>query len=151
MKGDKISAMVRSIPTSLPESMQEAAEKNDLKLMDISQLQIGENPKSFVCAKVLCTLEKQTDVPQCFLMIDSKSNFYVVSVYHLAKGLHDKVRAGSELLIRNPHLVVIQLQFKGYQYNYQCVKVTDVTSLLVDGQNLEQKVAKSEVVQKTFS
>ena len=66
-------------------------------------------------------------------MVDSKSNFYVVSVYHLAKGLHDQVRPGSELLIRNPHLVVIQLQFKGYQYNYQCVKITDVTSLLVDG------------------
>lgn len=99
--------MVRSIPTELPQTMAEAAEKNGATLTDISHLQVGENPKSFVCAKVLCTLEKQTDVPQCFLMVDCKSNFYVISVYHMAKGLHDVVRPGSELLIRNPHLVVI--------------------------------------------
>lgn len=107
IKGDKLSGMVRSIPNELPESMREAAEKNGSKLADISQLQIGENPKSFVVAKVLCTLEKPTDVPQTFLMVDGKSNFYVASVYHLAKGLHDLVKPGSELLIRNPHLVVI--------------------------------------------
>lgn len=101
--------MVRSIPTQLPESMQEAAQKNGSKLVDIPQLQIGENPTSFVCAKVLCTLEKKTDVPQCFLMVDCKTNFYVVSIYHMAKGLHEQVRPGYELLIRNPHLTVIQL------------------------------------------
>ena len=87
----------------------------------------------------------------CFLMVDGKHNFCVLSVYHMSKTCAEKMRAGSEILIRNPHLVLVQLQFKGYQYNYQCIKVTDVSSLLVNGQGLTEDAAKSEVISKTFA
>ena len=84
-------------------------------------------------------------------MVDSKHNFCVLSVYHMSKKSVEKMRAGSALLIRNPHLVLVQLQFKGYQYNYQCIKVTDVATLLVNGAGLTDDAAKSEVISKTFT
>lgn len=151
IKTNRLIDMVKSIPTVLPESMQESAAKQNLKVADISQLQHGDNPELIISAKVVNSLDKQIDVPQCFLMVDSKHNFCVLSVYHMSKKCVDKMRAGSALLIRNPHLVLTQLQFKGYQYNYQCIKVTDVNSLLVNGAALTDDAAKSEVISKTFA
>ena len=86
-----------------------------------------------VSLKVVHNLEKESDVPMCFLTVDYKHNFCVTSIYHISKNFTDKIRSGSEVLIKNPHLVLIQLNFKGYQYNYQCLKVTDISQILVNG------------------
>lgn len=104
-----------------------------------------------ISSKVVYNLEKPADVPVCFLMVDFRHNFCVMSVYHVSKQLADKIRPGSEVLIREPHLVLVQLQFKGYTYNYQCVKVTDVRTILVSGASLQEEQASSEVVSRTFS
>ena len=111
---------------------------NICKIADISQLQSAENPGLMISSKVVYHLEKPADVPVCFLIIDFKHNFCVMSVYHVSKQLSEKIRAGSEVLIRDPHLVLVQLQFKGYTYNYQCIKVTDVRNILVNGASLQE-------------
>lgn len=121
--------MVKSIPQSIPG-------ENNYKIVDISQLQNGENPGLMVSSKIVNNLEKPSDVPVSFLIVDFKHNFCVMSVYHVSKQLSEKIRSGSEILIRDPHLVLIQLNFKGYTYNYQCVKVTDVRNILVNGASL---------------
>ena len=104
-----------------------------------------------ISTKVVYNLEKPSDVPVCFLLVDFKHHFCVMSIYHVSKKLSDKIRSGSEVLIREPHLVLIKLQFKGYTYNYQCIKVTDVRNILVNGTGLSEEIATSEVVSKTFS
>jgi len=146
IKSNRLTDMVKSIPQSLPGD----AEKN-MKIVDISQLQNGENPGLMISSKVVYNLEKPADVPVSFLIVDFKHNFSVMSVYHVSKALSEKIRSGSEVLIRDPHLVLIQLQFKGYTYSYQCVKVTDVRNILVNGATLQEEQAGSEVVSKTFS
>jgi len=38
----------------------------------------------------------------CFLVVDFKYNFSVVSIYHTNKSLTDNIKAGDEILIKNP-------------------------------------------------
>eukprot|EP00356_Strombidium_inclinatum_P015573 CAMPEP_0170492700 /NCGR_PEP_ID=MMETSP0208-20121228/12670_1 /TAXON_ID=197538 /ORGANISM="Strombidium inclinatum, Strain S3" /LENGTH=210 /DNA_ID=CAMNT_0010768483 /DNA_START=696 /DNA_END=1325 /DNA_ORIENTATION=- len=108
IKTNKLIDMVKSIPQSLPDL--------PMKVVDISQLQSGENPDVMVSMKIVNYLEKPTDVPMCFMAVDFKHNFCVTSIYHTNKNLQDRVRSGSHILIKNPHLVIVQLNFKGYQY-----------------------------------
>ena len=131
--------MVKSIPQVLPQY-------ENLKVVDISQLQSGENPHLLISAKVVSSLDKHTDIPRCFMLVDYKHNFCVTSIYHTRSKIQEKIRSGSEILIKNPHLVVVQLNFKGYQYNYQCIKVTDTSNLMIDGQMLVEETATSEAV-----
>ena len=144
IKSNRLTEMVKSIPQSIQG-------QNTCKIVDLSQLQNGENPGLMISTKVVYNLEKPTDVPICFLLVDFKHNFCVMSIYNVSKQLSDKIRSGSEVLIRAPHLVLIQLQFKGYTYNYQCLKITDIRNILVNGAGLQDDFASSEVISKTFS
>lgn len=60
------------------------------------------------------------------------------------------MRAGCEVFIRNPHLVLIQLPYKGYTYSYQCLKVTDMTSLLVNNQTFSDKNNLGDIQSTSF-
>ena len=86
-----------------------------------------------ISAKVVNNIYKESDVPNCFLLVDYKHNFCVTSIYHMSKNFTDKIRLGGDVLIKDPYLVLVQLLFKGYSYNYQCLKVTDISNILVDG------------------
>jgi len=147
LKSNRLIDMVKTIPQVLPTANEG---EQPFKICDISQLQSGENPGMMISAKIVNSLDKDSDVPMCFLTVDYKHNFCVTSIYHTSKALTDKIRSGSEVLVKNPHLVLIQLSFKGYQYNYQCLKVTDITTILVNGTSLMQSAANSEVMSTTF-
>ena len=67
-----------------------------------------------VSIKVVHNLDKESDVPMCFLVVDYKHNFCVVSIYHTSKDLLSMMKPGTEIFIKNPQLVLIQLSFKGY-------------------------------------
>lgn len=108
LKTNRLNDMVKSIPHTF----------ENAKVVDISVLMTGENPGLMVSTKVVNCLEKSSDVPMCFLLVDHKHNFCVTSIYHTSKTLTDMIRSGSEVLIKNPHLVLVQLNFKGYQYTY---------------------------------
>mmetsp|Transcript_9290 Transcript_9290/g.15641 ORF Transcript_9290/g.15641 Transcript_9290/m.15641 type:complete len:143 (+) Transcript_9290:939-1367(+) len=142
--------MVKSIPQTLPPQIQ-GSENESSKVVDISQLQMGENPDFVLSAKIVNNLEKQTDVPMSFLMVDYKHNFCVGSVYHTNKSIETKLKSGNEIIIKNPHLVLVTLTFKGYTYNYQCVKVTNAKNIMVNGVSLKQESAHSETISKTFT
>jgi tetratricopeptide (TPR) repeat protein len=115
LKSNKLVSMVKSIPQEL-ELLPEM--KGNYKICDISQLQNGENPGLMISAKVVNNIYKESDVPTCFLLVDYKHNFCVTSIYHMSQTVTDKIRSGGDVLIKNPHLVLVQLQYKGYQYNY---------------------------------
>ena len=77
------------------------------KMCDISQLLTDENPGMMVSAKIVNNIHKESDVPVCFLLVDYKHNFCVTSIYHMSKTVVDKIKPGSDVLIKNPHLVLI--------------------------------------------
>ena len=121
--------MVKTIPQVLPASLVDDSKNqaSAYKIVDISQLQQGENPGLMVSSKVVHSLDKVSDVPMCFLLVDYKHNFCVTSIYHTSKAITNKIRQGCEVLIKDPNLVLVSLKFKGYQYNYQCLKVTNIS------------------------
>jgi len=112
--------MVKSIPQvfSFQNKGGEEQKQNPFKIVDISQLQSGDNEGLMVSTKVVNILDKESDVPMCFLLVDFKHNFCVTSIYHTSKTLLDKICSGTEILIKNPNLTLVQLNFKGYQYTY---------------------------------
>lgn len=111
LKSNRLTSMVKSIPQSI-------SNMDNYKICDISQLLNDENPGMMVSAKIVNNIHKDSDVPVCFLLVDYKHNFCVTSIYHMSKSVLDKIKPGSDVLIKNPHLVLIQLSFKGYSYNY---------------------------------
>ena len=117
---------------------------------DISQLQRGENPDLMLSAKVVNKVERTQNIPMCFLLVDGKHNFCVLSVYHYNQDISETMRAGCEIFIRNPHLVLIQMPYKGYTYSYQCLKVTDMTSLLANNQTFSDKNNLGDIQSTSF-
>lgn len=92
-------------------------------------------------AKIVSHLPKEQDVPMCFLIVDFKHNFSVVSLYHTNKSLATDLKHGDEILIKNPDVIFTSLEFKGKLYTYQTAKVTDISTVLVNGQALVSKSA----------
>ena len=68
----------------------------------------------------------------CFLIVDYKYNFSVVSIYHTNKQLSDKIKAGDEILIKNPNMIHTSLEFKGKLYTYQAIKATEISNVLIN-------------------
>lgn len=93
-------------------------------------------------AKVVSQLAKDQDVPMCFLIVDFKYNFSVVSLYHTNKSLNDNIKPGDEILIKNPHSIHTSLEYKGKLYTYQTLKVTDITNVLINSQPLTDKYSE---------
>jgi hypothetical protein len=75
----------------------------------------------------------------CFLIVDFKYNFSVVSIYHTNKSLAENIKTGDEILIKNPNLIFTSLEFKGKLYTYQTVKVTEISNVLINNSPLIDK------------
>ena len=54
----------------------------------------------------------------CFLIVDYKFNFSVVSIYHTNKTLEESMKHGDEILIKNPNMIFTSLEYKGKLYTY---------------------------------
>ena len=89
--------------------------------------------------KIVNHLPKENDVPMCFLVVDYKYNFCVVSIYHTNKSITENIKHGDEILIKNPNLIYTSLEFKGRLYTYSAIKVTEITNILVNSQPLIEK------------
>ena len=56
----------------------------------------------------------------CFLIVDFKYNFSVLSIYHTNKSLvlDNHIKAGEEILIKKADAIFANLEFKGRLYTY---------------------------------
>merc|ERR1712228_678097 len=106
------------------------------KCVPISDLSNGTNTGALLPVKVIMHLEKPTEVPMSFLVVDSKQCYAVVSFYHTNKTLAKTLQAGDLLYIKNPQLIFTSLDFKNRIYSYNCVKVAEIMDVLVNGQPL---------------
>ena len=71
-----------SFPTN-----EEQIQKILRSVVPISSLDSGENPAAIVSVKIVNTLPKEQEVPLCFLVVDHKYNFSVISIYNTNKTL----------------------------------------------------------------
>lgn len=144
LKSKKLTDMVKTVPSTLPSSVsfpvaEEQKEKFLYNVVAINQLDPGENIGVILSAKIVNHLPKEQEVPMCFLVVDFKYNFSVVSIYHTNMSLEESLKHGDEILIKNPHVVFTSLEFKGKLYTYQTVKVPEIQNILVNGEPLISK------------
>lgn len=138
MKSQKISQMVKTIPSTIQQAVsfptnEEQTQKITYHVAALNQMQSGENRDIILSAKIVSHLPKEQEVPMCFLIVDFKHNFSVVSLYHTNLSLASDIKNGDEILVKNPDVIFTSLEFKGKLYTYQTVKVTDISQILVNG------------------
>ena len=83
-------------------------------------------------------LQRPTEVPQSFLIVDSAQNFAVASFYQTNKQLAEIVKAGDLIHVKNPQLIFTSLDFKNRMYSYNCIKVGQLHDVLLNGEPLIQ-------------
>lgn len=105
-------------------------------IVPIANLLNGLNPGTILTAKVVMHLDRPTEVPQSFLVMDSAQVFAVVSIYHTNNTLREEMKAGDLIHIKNPQLIFTSLDFKGRMYSYNCIKVGQLTDVLINQEPL---------------
>ena len=91
-KQKKQQELARSVPTTISQELrfpqaEETKTSVAYKCVPISDLVNGHNPGAILPVKVIMHLEKPTEVPMSFLVVDSKQCYAVVSFYHTNKTL----------------------------------------------------------------
>mmetsp|Transcript_7416 Transcript_7416/g.10522 ORF Transcript_7416/g.10522 Transcript_7416/m.10522 type:complete len:140 (+) Transcript_7416:931-1350(+) len=134
--------MARSIPTSIEGELRFVTEEQKQQqqvtyaFSPIANLVNGINTGAILPAKIVMHLERPTEVPQSFLMIDSAQNFAVVSFYNTNNALKEELKSGDLIHIKNPQLIFTSLDFKGRMYSYNCIKVAQLNDVLVNQEPL---------------
>lgn len=146
----KTTDLVKSIPKKLGEvkflSSKETEETLKYKILPQSDMSAGENVGVIFCGKIICQIHKNPEVPACFLCIDSKYNYTVVSLYNINKGIKEKIKYGDEVLIRDPVLMFISIEYESRLLTYPSIRVINLSDILVNEQTLADVYSKPEAV-----
>ena len=102
------------------------------KVASVGDLVQGVNVGAILTCKIVMHLDRPQEVPMSCLIVDSKNVYSVVSFYGTNSTLKDKLMAGDLCYIKNPQLIFTSLEFKGRLYSYQCIKVGEITDVLIN-------------------
>ena len=153
MKPKKVSEITKTIvPTFVPVKSEGAESKTEkqMKTVGFEELKAGKNADVVVSCKVLSYIDKAMSVPLSFLVIDSKGNCCCLSLYNTSKDVYDDIKPRSDCFIVEPVLSSHELVIEGKLLIYQCIKVTDLRNIYINGKPLTSRFSKSEVVSKTM-
>jgi len=146
IKSKKLGLLVRAVNEKIAED--EKLEKP--KYSNLKELVYGKNSDKKFVGRVICSLEKEDDVPMCFLVVDGKYNFAVISIYNTNRSIQDVVKFNSEVVVSSPNVVKISLEDRQKTYSFNCIKIMDLNSILIDGEALINKFSKTILIYKTF-
>ena len=82
----------------------------------------------------------------CFLIVDFKQNYTILSLYHTNKSIVERIKFEDEILIKNPHFFYVHGEEKGKIYSYPCIRVTSLNDILVNKEPLLNNYSKHELV-----
>lgn len=175
LKSEKFIALVKSVPKSIGEVkfMKRVIKEPGVKLeltedsktenedektkaihynvLTLSECERGINFGGIFVGKLVWPLPKQQEVPICYLMVDSKYEFSVLSLYHTNKSVQDKLKFGDIVMIRDPNLVYISIKYKKSLLSYPCVKVTDIYNILINSTPICDLSFDPELVTESFT
>jgi len=83
--------------------------------------------------------------------MDGKGNCCCLSLYNTSKEVCDDIKPRTDCYIVEPFLSSHELFIEGKILTYQCVKVTDLRNIYINGKQLTSRFSKSEVVSKTIA
>ena len=115
---------------------EESKEPRAYRCTTIGDLANDANLGAILPVKVVMYIEKPTEVPMSFLVVDSKQCYAIVSFYNTNRTLKDNLQSGDLLHIKNPSLIFTSIDFKNRSYSYNCVKIPEIMDVLVNGQPL---------------
>lgn len=174
LKSNKFIGLVKSVPKSIGEvkflkknlseeikedekkieedDKEEKKESSPIKytVVTLKDWQRGINPGKVYIGKLICQLPRQEEVPVCFLMVDSKYEFSVLSIYNIQTGI-ENLKFGDVVMIRDPNLLYISIKFKKSLLSFPWVKITDILNILVNKMPLSESTYDPELVTETFS
>lgn len=149
-KSKTVTDLVKTIPKKIGEvkflSTKESEKTLKYRVLPQADLEAGENLGVIFCGKVICQIHKDPAVPACFLCIDSKYNYTVVSLYNINKKVKDKIKYGDEVLIRDPVLLFISIEYDSKLMTYPSIRVINLGDILVNEQTLADVYSKAEAV-----
>ena len=149
-KSEKTAELVKSIPKKVGEvkflSKTESDQTLKYKLLAQPDMEAGENRGVIYCGKIICQIHKEPEVPACFLCVDSKHNYTVVSLYNINKNVKNKINYGDEILIRDPVLLFISIEYESKLMTYPSIRVINLSDILVNEQSLADVYSKATVV-----
>ncbi|CAI2364798.1 unnamed protein product [Moneuplotes crassus] len=152
-KNKKTSDLVKELPKALGEvkflSTRETEETFKYKLLPQPDFEAGENRGVIFSAKVICQIHKDPPVPACFLVIDSSHTYSVVSLYSIHKGIKDKIKYGDEILIRDPVLMFISIEYQSRLLTYPSIRVIHISDILVNQETLSDVYGKAEAISES--
>lgn len=102
------------------------------KVANVGDLVQGVNVGAILTCKIVMHLDRPQEVPMSCLVVDSKNVYSVISLYGTNSTLKDKLIAGDLCYVKNPQLIFTSIMFQGRLYSYQCVKVSEITDVLIN-------------------
>jgi tetratricopeptide (TPR) repeat protein len=149
-KNKALTDLVKSIPKKVGEvkflSTKETEQTLKYKLLPQSEMDAGENMGVIYCGKVICQIHKEPGVPACFLCVDSKFNYTVMSLYNINKNIKEKIKYGDEVLIRDPVLYFISIEYEGKLMTYPSIRVINLSDILINEQTLADVYSKATAI-----
>ena len=130
LKPKKLAQIVSTIPKSLKDDVQ-------YQLIHSSNLQEGENHGKLITGKIVNSVQSCFEVPISLVCVDYSSEFICLSLYNISKDFLQTISyMSSTFVVLNP--VLKKITMKGVEgdnkvYEYNCIQITDLSSLLVDG------------------
>lgn len=115
-KAKKNAELARSIPTRIEGALrfpttEEAKTSVTYAFAPIAELTNGVNTGAITPARVVMKLDRPTEVPQSFLLVDSAQNFVIASFYNTNNTLQEVMKNGDLIHIKNPQLIFTSIDF----------------------------------------
>ncbi|XP_073998844.1 tetratricopeptide repeat protein 5-like isoform X2 [Rhodnius prolixus] len=102
----------------------------------VGSLQLGENPKMFVCGKVIWSFRKEEFLPFACGCIEANGEVFVITVYNLTPG--KKIFVGDTITIPILDYKTVCFEYKDQFFEFQSLRVDNPTVLLVNQERLTQ-------------
>lgn len=83
--------------------------------------------------------------------MDTKGNCCCLSLYNTSKEVLDDIKPRSDCFITEPFLSSHELAAEKKMLTYQCIKVTDLRNIYINGKQLTNRFSQSQVVSKTLA
>ena len=149
-KTKTLSDLVKTIPKKLGEvkflSTKETDKTLKYKVLPQVDMKAGENVGVIFCGKIICQIHKDPPVPACFLCIDSKQSYTVISLYNISQNVKDKINYGDEVLIRDPVLLFISIEYESKLMTYPSIRVINLSDILINENTLADVYSKVQAV-----
>ena len=117
-----------------------------------SKLIEGENKGKLITGKIVQAVKSCFEVPICLVCVDYEGEFVCLSLYNISKDFLQTINyMVSTFVVLDPVVKKIKMKDNesGKVFEYPCIQVSDLESLLVDGKFCSG-FASSSTLNSTF-